>query len=273
MIVTERFFVREYALVVNMLISLTQNSRRFMNLRKNGTYNMRVPVLSQSTTPIIPPVLYKYLPPDRISILEDMEVRFGRPSEFNDTFDTHYLIPKSQGLKGTAARFRLKSSLGIFCMTERSNNHLMWAHYARNHTGFILGFKATAPFFTEGGRVLRKVSYQKAPPVIPEADLNVCFCKSRPWKYEQEWRCVRRFESTESRVVGIEPGMIEQIIFGHQMEAWQIARVLQYARTYEMFDTQILVSSPSKNSFKIMNTPVKMAVCDKCDGNGYSIER
>ena len=62
----------------------------------------------------VPAVLYKYLPPERIDILENMEIRFSRPSDFNDDFDTHYLVPKSQGSKGTLARSQFKNQIGIF---------------------------------------------------------------------------------------------------------------------------------------------------------------
>jgi Protein of unknown function (DUF2971) len=115
---------------------------------------------------LAPEVLYKYLPPERIDILESMELRFSSPSQFNDTFDTQYLVPKSQGFKGKAARTMLRNRLGVLCLTERPDNHLMWVHYAHNHTGFVLGFDAHAPFFREDQRVLRKVVYQKGPKVF-----------------------------------------------------------------------------------------------------------
>ena len=76
-----------------------------------------------------------------------MKLRFSRPSEFNDTFDTHYLVPRDQSTKRSLERVRLRAKLGILCLTEQSNNHLMWVNYARNHTGFVLGFDANAPFF------------------------------------------------------------------------------------------------------------------------------
>ncbi len=187
----------------------------------------------------VPEVLYKYYSPERISVLESMELRFTKPSEFNDTFDSHYLIPSSQGAKGKVARTLLRNRLGIFCLTERADNHLMWVHYAMNDTGFVLGFNARARFFQDDNRILRKVIYQKGPRVFSDADMNVCFYKSDEWKYEREWRCVRSFEVSESRAVGIEPDLISHIIFGSRMEAWQIARIM------------------------------RMELCPNCEGNGY----
>jgi len=41
-----------------------------------------------------PAILYKYFPPERIDVLENLSLRFTRPTEFNDTFDTHFLVPR-----------------------------------------------------------------------------------------------------------------------------------------------------------------------------------
>ncbi len=215
----------------------------------------------------LPEVLYKYLPPERIDILESMELRFSNPSQFNDTFDTQYLVPKSQGLKGKTARIQLRNRLGIFCLTERPDNHLMWVHYARNHTGFVLGFNARASFFQENNRVLRNVVYRRGPKVFSEADMNVCFYKSAHWKYEQEWRCVRSFDISESRIAGIEPNLITHVIFGSRMETWQIARIVLYATAFEMTPTQFLLSYPSRTSWTIENHSKKMSLCMNCEGN------
>jgi hypothetical protein len=227
---------------------------------------------TQASESLPPDVLYKYLPPERIDILESMELRFSSPHQFNDTFDTQYLVPKSHGLKGKAARTVLRNRLGILCLTERPDNHLMWVHYAQNHTGFVLGFDARAAFFQEHQRVLRKVIYQKKPRVFSEADMNVCFFKSDHWKYEQEWRCVHSFDISESRVAGIEPTLITHIIFGSKMEAWQIARIMLYKTALEMTRTQFLLSYPSRTSWTIENHPKKMSLCVNCQGNGYLME-
>jgi hypothetical protein len=201
-----------------------------------------------------------------------MGLRFSPPSEFNDTFDSHYLVPKSQGSKGKVARLLLRNRLGILCLTERPDNHLMWVHYARNHTGLVLGFNARAPFFQEDNRVLRKVVYHSGPKVFAEADVSVCFYKSDQWKYEREWRCVRSFQPSEPRVVGIESALVTQIIFGSRMEACQIARIMQCATALEMVNAQFLLSSPSSRSWTFENVPKRMSVCGAYTGNGYLME-
>jgi hypothetical protein len=51
----------------------------------------------QAQTPEPPAILYKYLPPERIDVLENQELRFSPPSKFNDTFDSHFWFPASRG--------------------------------------------------------------------------------------------------------------------------------------------------------------------------------
>jgi hypothetical protein len=220
----------------------------------------------------LPRILYKYVPPERIDILENLQVRFGRPTDFNDRFDTAYLVPKSHGIPASAARFHLKNRLGVFCLTERSDNHLMWVHYADNHAGFILGFNTSAPFFSENGRILDKVIYQSRPSVFPEPNLRACFYKANVWAYEQEWRCVREFQPSDSRMETIEPTFVSQIIFGSRMESGQRARIVSCVTGYGMTDIHYFISAPSYKSWTFENNHKKLSLCDKCAGNGFLVE-
>jgi hypothetical protein len=109
-----------------------------------------------------PSVLYKYCPPARIDIFENHTVRFSPPSEFNDTFDTQYSA-YAIGSKEVKQHYNLRSTTGIFCLTEEADDPLMWAHYAHNHTGFVIGFDGRSEFFSEDGRLLGPVHYTGEP--------------------------------------------------------------------------------------------------------------
>ena len=217
-----------------------------------------------------PRILYKYFPPERIDALESMELRFSRPSEFNDTFDTQYLVPREQSRKRSLERVRLRAKLGILCLTLQSNNHLMWVNYARNHTGFVLGFDADAPFFVEEGRHLGCVEYRKLPDVVTAGGVDACFRKSDVWKYEQEWRCVKEFKTSEPRNVCVDRDVIREIIFGVHMEAWQITRILEATTAHEMNPT-FMVSKASKKSWTFDNKQAAFYLCKTCDGRGYTM--
>ena len=68
----------------------------------------------------VPAVLYKYLPPERIDILENLELRFSRPFEFYDTFDTHYLEPMTSGRARYISLCMLNLSLANASETEKT---------------------------------------------------------------------------------------------------------------------------------------------------------
>jgi hypothetical protein len=221
-----------------------------------------------------PSILYKYLPPERIDVLENLQIRFSSPSDFNDTFDSHYLVQSRGGFAAVAARLRFKRKLGVFCLTEKPNNHLMWVNYAKNHTGFILGFEANVPFFQGSGRTLRKVVYQERPGVYSDAGLDPCFYKSTTWAYEEEWRCAGEFKTipNESRLITIEPKLIAEIILGAQMEPWHIGRIVQLATALDIADSaRFSLSTAVPKSWSFENRRHWVALCNKCEGNGYHI--
>jgi len=89
---------------------------------------------------------------------------------------------------------RIRKRLGIFCMTTKRDNILMWSHYADAHTGFCLGFTTQNSFFE--GRTFH-VDYRPSRlclnlikrPNGPEMR-QALLTKARDWRYEDEWRVV-----------------------------------------------------------------------------------
>jgi DUF2971 family protein len=217
-----------------------------------------------------PAVLYKYYPPERLDFFENWQVRFSSPSQMNDAFDSHYLVPKELGPRARKERLLWRSKMGIFSLTERPDNHLMWVHYAKSHTGFVLGFDARASFFQEDNRVLRNVNYKYGPDVLPQADIDVCFDKSNDWEYEKEWRCVRSFEAKESRMIDVAQSLVKEIIFGSQMQTWQISKILWCATQLEMFPQTVLKQAqPSRSAWNMEIHPRPWILCPQCDGDGF----
>ena len=219
--------------------------------------------------PVPPSVLYKYYPPERLDFFENWQVRFSRPAEMNDAFDSHYLVP-SDVPRARTGRTLWRGKIGIFSLTERPDNHLMWVHYAKTHTGFVLGFDARASFFQEENRVLRNVNYKKGPDVLAAGDIEVCFDKSNDWEYEKEWRCVREFDSKESRMIDVAPGLVKEIIFGSQMQTWQISKILWCATQLEMFPQTVLKQArPSRTAWNMTVDVRPLIMCPRCEGDGF----
>jgi hypothetical protein len=94
----------------------------------------------------------------------------------------------------------------VFCVTEDYDNLLMWAHYAKDHTGVVFQI-ATLPECDTPLSVSRKVEYEKYPlqfytlrelvlwtlfeinPDLSQFQYSKhAYRKSELWSYEKEWR-------------------------------------------------------------------------------------
>jgi len=135
-----------------------------------------------------PPVLFKYLPPERLHVLTDCRVRFSQRTAFEDdrelqpeyaTFGTQDEIwrfaistgsqlsrgglpasvvvdalatdPRHQKLaiENMQRSTTVKDELGCFCLTEVEDSDRMWREYAGSEKGFMLGFDTTHKGFIQ----------------------------------------------------------------------------------------------------------------------------
>jgi len=223
----------------------------------------------------LPRTLYKYCPPERIDIISHGQIRFSRPSDFNDTFDTQFRPPvaEMESPRERLDRARRRDKLGILCLAKNPDNHLMWVNYARDHAGFVIGFKMDAPFFAMGGKDFRRVSYGPRPSDSPKED--ACFYKSPDWRYEEEWRYVRTFGDSEDRLVGIPEDLITEIAFGHRMKESDIAQIVLCNHVLGLaglHGPKFFLSTPDHSFRKFVNKPKTVAYCKHCGGHGYRME-
>ncbi|MDN4511444.1 hypothetical protein D3C76_752990 [compost metagenome] len=91
-------------------------------------------------------ILYKYMSAEGLSAtISGLTVRFTAPYFFNDPFDCaisnyrteekHDFVNLNNSLRIMQNRYRL----GALCLTRAPFNLLMWAHYADNHKGAVVG--------------------------------------------------------------------------------------------------------------------------------------
>jgi len=120
--------------------------------------------------------LYKYIPinENTIGLLEENELYFSFPSDFNDPFDCkvemifngtkedwerwinsqpitysekQHLLNYLESINYDSSRFvsyqntHDTKSIILFCLSEINDHILMWSHYADNHIGICIGFK------------------------------------------------------------------------------------------------------------------------------------
>lgn len=141
-------------------------------------------------------IVYKYLLPDRVDVLENASIRFTQPDALNDPFES---FPNFSDLKKNVEEFiktdfnqrfggsvpdeslswimervndeitNIPRSVGerlvMLSLTKKRNNGLMWSHYTDSHKGLVIGFDSNCEFFQpKKGRTiygLREVKYSK----------------------------------------------------------------------------------------------------------------
>lgn len=131
----------------------------------------------------------------------------------------------------------LKENMAVFCVSKTHDDLLMWAHYAKDHTGCAYKLKCL-PQYDRPLCAAREVSYQDDYPLIADIslyvkyltgqinlDLNNLFevfalTKSSHWSYEKEWRCVGNLNN---KTLGYDfdpmmPEELESIYLGCRME-------------------------------------------------------
>ena len=115
--------------------------------------------------------------------------------------------------RGFLSEFR--DQFAVFCVSAKKDDLLMWAHYAKDHTGCVIQFRCL-PELDRPLSAAIKVNYVENYPLIGRVDEYVkhltgqseidydnlfkifAFTKSRHWAYEDEWRCVSKLHNHET---------------------------------------------------------------------------
>lgn len=206
--------------------------------------------------------LYKYVTPERIDILRHGMIRFTQPHAFNDPFEIADTVDSIYGRGANPLETALDRSkignvmlevlgkvasrglqqyfadqFGVLSLAEKPDNLLMWAHYARDHRGFVIELDGEQPFFhrreSEEDRLrhLRKVQYSRDRPAVALEDYNAAdalLIKSVDWEYEQEWRMILPLDESSQKLeteVGsihlfeLPPACVTGLILGSRMSS------------------------------------------------------
>lgn len=167
--------------------------------------------------------LYKYMA-YRDGLFDNLLFRFSPARLFNDPFEGQVTISSVRSHIKENFTFKDKKEItsllnkvsrrnhvepypnvGIFCLSQSVHSLLMWAHYADNHRGIIIGFDSDHPFFdqdilpskpNEDTRWLGKIF----PVAYDRVRLNftanlgykALLIKSDEWMYEKEYRMFMR---------------------------------------------------------------------------------
>lgn len=149
-------------------------------------------------------IVYKYLGPNRLHVLESGLIRFTQAAALNDPFEctprmhlvrqnlwdiarphintlsgmakVEVTLRTSLSIRDRLKKFNFESSnnFGILSLSETNNNLLMWSHYCDSHRGFAVGFDSQHAFFRSrkfrAFSALAPVKYSADRPIMPRID-------------------------------------------------------------------------------------------------------
>lgn len=175
----------------------------------------------------------------------------SQQSKMSDLFREH-----TESLNNDYAR--------VFCLTTEYNNDVMWAHYAENHGGCVLGFKhipeLDTPFiaakpvkYTDGspivGSGLDFLLYGDTPELRAKTVEAIFYSKEVRWSYENEWRVITwRYNETGKKFADYKfyKTELDSVTFGPRIEKNKYSEIRQIihdnypdCKTFEMFNVNL----------------------------------
>lgn len=162
----------------------------------------------------------------------------------------------------------------VFSVTEERDNLLMWAHYARDHTGAVFEYWSL-PEEDNPLSVARQVKYAKSPPPffteqewlddftgikkLDGKNLNARYVstKSDVWSYEREWRVwYPMFDATQMfDTMPIRPSEFKAIYFGCRISETTKQEALRLLK--ENFPrTRVFQANKMENAYELTYTEI-----------------
>jgi hypothetical protein len=116
----------------------------------------------------------------------------------------------------------IEKEFGIYSLTTKRDNFLMWSHYADSHKGICVGFD-TKILSNHANSIFAPITYQENLPqhsILDNDELKfmqqLLATKSIVWKYEDEYRLIKSQGARNEVLIPLE-GLVE-IIFGCKID-------------------------------------------------------
>lgn len=171
---------------------------------------------------------------------------------------------------GFVPRHNLLSKAYVFCLARRWDSHLMWAHYAHNHEGYVLVYR---PEIVAAVEALTDhlgtgdVTYQSQPPDLrwfqgtQEQMIGpLVFTKSEEWAYEREFRLIRLGLPRKSALYErIDPHLVAGVILGTRASQALINKALATQQSRPDFTVQQVTSTRGTYVLDVDNVEQKIS--------------
>jgi hypothetical protein len=208
--------------------------------------------------------LYKYSPPVVLDLMFDRDdfcgIKCSYPKDYNDPYEL-FLSVDLKGSSDTLATYReVIRELPQYpttCFSKAPTVPPMWAHYANNHTGFVLEFNADAIGKHFEHVSIRDVTYRDSPDPEIEYFLRrsavtmknrhavwlqklvlteAYFSKFTSWQYEEECRLITSEDEIDevsgNMILFVPTDCISKIIIGKNASKKLVERSAELAKKY-----------------------------------------
>jgi len=188
----------------------------------------------------------------------------------------HLTIPELHKTfeQGNTTLQTLTSVARVFCVVEKHDNLLMWAHYAKDHTGAVIKFKLLfeedtnlcsafpityindedKPTIASIERWVKSIIGQDPMDYKKEVLEKYCFTKSNHWRYEGEWRVLGMKKNPEEEALyelrSFLPEEFDTIYLGCKMEDSDRDEILR-CLTGSLSHVQVYQARKSKMKYKL----------------------
>jgi hypothetical protein len=159
------------------------------------------------------------------------EVWFASPATYNDPFDSRVhlefepTVPPTVAQRVIADVQREIDSRGVFSVSAKNDDILMWSYYANGHSGICIELEMLQSFF----RMVQPISYAEERPLVGMRDHKVrqmednLLTKSSMWQHECEWRIFDIKNGPGYRPFA--PTLLTGVIFGARISPEDESRV------------------------------------------------
>ncbi|WP_052132451.1 DUF2971 domain-containing protein [Vibrio variabilis] len=141
---------------------------------------------------------FKYLPAERLDVLQNLKIRFSPLSELNDPYEVYGVKEGNIVDMGFSNKY---DGCLVLSLSRSRNNLLMWSHYADAGAGFVLELDLNDKNCTHIDSVEEKfkiydVEYRDELRDINEVEAPDLFLtKPKCWEYEEESRIIAMSDS------------------------------------------------------------------------------
>lgn len=210
-------------------------------------------------------ILYKYYSYESgLQALQSKKLGFRNPQYFNDPFELTFLS-NTTGFDSKLSQFetelnQIRKSVYILSLTRNPLNPLMWAHYSKEHTGFVIGYSVSNAFLES-----HKLN------LIPISEGDVVYTNTKS-PFELNSKSLKKIHNVFLLTQGARLSELEQFqakefsrkLFLSKHASWVYEEEVRVVKILDsLFSESIDFQNQPHRSFSLLDSPTGLAIFDE----------